>query len=65
MTGSAFIAACADIAAELAHTDAAILDVADSAHSVAFFAAQDDACFRDAATAFVAAILLASCGWPI
>jgi hypothetical protein len=64
MTGSALIAACADIAAELARTDAAILEAADRAHSAAFFAAQDDACFRDAATAFVVAIVLASCGWP-
>jgi hypothetical protein len=65
VTRSNYIAACADIAAELARTDATILDAADRAHSAAFFAAQDDACFRDAATAFVAAIFLASCGWPI
>ena len=65
MTRYDYVATCADIAAELARTDAAILEAADRAHSAAFFAAQDNACFRDAATAFVAAILLASCGWPI
>ncbi len=64
MTACNYIATCADIAAELARTDAAVLDAADRAHSAAFFAAQDDACFRDAATAFVVAILLAACGWP-
>jgi len=64
MTRCNYIATCADIAAELARTDAAILDAADRAHSAAFFAAQDDACFRDAATAFVAAIVLCSAGWP-
>jgi hypothetical protein len=64
MTQCNYITTCADIAAELARIDVAILDAADGAHSAAFFAAQDDACFRDAATAFVAAIMLASCGWP-
>jgi hypothetical protein len=64
MTACNYIATCAAIAAELARADVTILDAADRAHSAAFFAAQDDACFRDAATAFVAAILLASCGWP-
>lgn len=65
MTRSNYVATCAAITADLARTDVAILDAADRAYSAAFFAAQDDACFRDAATAFVAAILLASCGWPI
>lgn len=60
MTGSALIAACANIAAEL---DGETLEVADRAYSAAFFAAQDDASFRDAATAFVAAIVLCSAGW--
>lgn len=64
VTACNYIATCADIAAELARTDAAILEAADRAHSEAFFAAEDDACFRDAAAAFVVAILLAACGWP-
>jgi hypothetical protein len=64
MTHSDLIAACAAIASDVAHVDATILDFADAAYSRAFLTTNENACFVDAASAFVVAIMLAACGWP-
>lgn len=66
MTRTSTIALCSAVARELERSNRHMVSFADCAYSHAFFAEEDpDACFNAGASAFVLAVVPASCGWPI
>lgn len=67
MTIADLVASCTAIAHDLERASVPTIDFADAAYTRAFFAADLDdvtGCVSAASSAFVLAIVLASCGWP-